>query len=407
MAAPIELSPSPWRPAILTAAWRWRAVGLLVICLPAARTGAGEAAPRPRVLIFAIDGCRPDALLAADAPHLDGLRETGAFSLAGMTSEVPISGPGWSSALTGVWSDKHGVVDNSFAGARFDLYPTFFCRLRDARPEVLIASYIRWGPLGTDLIRCADVSQSPASDAAGADAAVSLLGTQDPDVIFLHLNAPDSAGHSVGFSPTSAGYLDAIESVDANVGRVLAALHGRPGFAAEEWLVVATTDHGGSGNDHHDNIPENRTIFLFAAGERVIAEEILPAPGIVDVAASALVYLGLSLDPAWDLDGRPVRLRTAEPEANQLPGDCDQDARLGLADAVCMLRDLFLGVTPPVECDAEPRAAVLDANGDAGNDVSDPVYLLLHLFAGGPPPAAGTECILLGGCEPACAAAPP
>ena len=25
-----------------------------------------------------------------------------------------ISGPGWSSILTGVWADKHGVLDNDF-----------------------------------------------------------------------------------------------------------------------------------------------------------------------------------------------------------------------------------------------------------------------------------------------------
>jgi len=74
------------------------------VFLLAALAAGGEpgGGPSKRVLIIGIDGCRPDTLLAAVTPNLDRLREGAAFSFRAMTGDVPISGPGWSSALTGV-----------------------------------------------------------------------------------------------------------------------------------------------------------------------------------------------------------------------------------------------------------------------------------------------------------------
>ncbi|MHC4743051.1 MAG: hypothetical protein ACYS8Z_14135, partial [Planctomycetota bacterium] len=61
-------------------------------------------------LIIGIDGCRPDALIAADTPNLDSLMAGGswtmdAFSggiLGTSTQQATSSGPAWSSILTGV-----------------------------------------------------------------------------------------------------------------------------------------------------------------------------------------------------------------------------------------------------------------------------------------------------------------
>src|SRR5512139_508565 len=94
----------------------------------------GGESPRRKVLIISLDGCRPDALQAASTPNVDSLIADGAYSYLAQTGPVPISGPSYSSMFTGVWNDKHGVYDNEFTGARFDLYPIFFCRLRAWRP---------------------------------------------------------------------------------------------------------------------------------------------------------------------------------------------------------------------------------------------------------------------------------
>ena len=79
----------------------------------------------------------------------------------------------------------------------------------------------------------------------------------DPDVIFWQISAPDSAGHSHGFSPTSASYLTAIETADGYYGTILSALYGRPGYidGSEEWLILSVPDHGGFGTSHHSEDP--------------------------------------------------------------------------------------------------------------------------------------------------------
>ncbi|HET6415506.1 MAG TPA: hypothetical protein VFG22_04370, partial [Polyangiales bacterium] len=67
-------------------------------------------------------------LQQASTPVLDDLVANGAVTYDAFaggepgtpTEQATFSGPGWSSILTGVWVDKHGVTDNSFDGARFD-----------------------------------------------------------------------------------------------------------------------------------------------------------------------------------------------------------------------------------------------------------------------------------------------
>jgi polyhydroxybutyrate depolymerase len=70
-------------------------------------------------------------------------------------------------------------------------------------------------------------------------------------------------------------------------------------------------------------------------------------------------------------------------------GDVDGNELLELTDAVRIFRALFLGMPAPVACeDAE------DSNDDGAFDISDGIYLLIHLFLGRhPPPPPGTICL--------------
>ncbi|MBI4602899.1 MAG: hypothetical protein HY721_13155 [Planctomycetes bacterium] len=60
----------------------------------------------------------------------------------------------------------------------------------------------------------------------------------------------------------------------------------------------------------------------------------------------------------------------------QVPGDCNQDARLDISDAVCVLGFLFLGSPRALPCgDGSagdgPSVELLDCNGDGRVDISD------------------------------------
>ena len=89
-----------------------------------------------KVLFIDLDGVRYDKLLEADTPIIDALGRHGP-----VRSVVPArqrrspatnSGPGHSTMLTGVWPDKHQVLDNSFGSNDLVEYPDVFTRLETA-----------------------------------------------------------------------------------------------------------------------------------------------------------------------------------------------------------------------------------------------------------------------------------
>ncbi|HVR72895.1 MAG TPA: hypothetical protein VMT52_01120 [Planctomycetota bacterium] len=91
----------------------------------------------------------------------------------------------------------------------------------------------------------------------------------------------------------------------------------------------------------------------------------------------------------------------------QRPSDCNQDGRLNLADAICLLGHLFLGSPPTLPCEGgtvnDPgNQALVDSNGDTLVNLADAVGVLLFLFSGGPPHPLGTSCVPMEGCPAAC-----
>ena len=187
---------------------------------------------------------------------------------------------------------------------------------------------------------------------------------------------------------------------------MLDALHARPGFGEEEWLIIALSDHGGDGNGHHAQTEACKTIFWVMQGPAVAPGEIEPPPEIVDVAVTALTYFGVAIEPAWDLDGRCVGLAGGEVGGLQCPGDGTQDGSVDLGDAVWVLGYLFMAGPIPLPCGdgrlGGDNLRLLDANGDERLDISDVVYLLRYLFGSGPPPALGTGCVHLATCPDVC-----
>ena len=284
---------------------------LLALVLALSSIAWAEESRPKKVLILGIDGCRPDALAVAQTPHIDELLREGAYTDRAQTGEQTVSGPGWSSMLTGVWPTKHRVSNNFFFGSRYQEFPHLFQRVKDHNPAWYTASIVHWAPIHNKIVAAADYSTAPEDDDRVAAEACQLLAEQDPTVLFLHFDDVDAAGHAQGFHPSVAEYVAAIESVDRRIGQVLGALKARKTHVDEDWLTLVSTDHGGQGRSHSGgaDIPEVRTIFFLAHGAGVVPGEIEQPVVVVDVAATALAYLGIALDETWQLDGRPVALK--------------------------------------------------------------------------------------------------
>ena len=195
--------------------------GLLAVPSPDAR---GDEERTPRALLIGVDGVRPDALIVADTPNIDRLIRHGTFDPRCLIlgeryrESNTVSGASWSSILTGVWADKHGVHDNSFEGRNYEEYPHFFERIKAARPEAKTISLVGvWRPIDEHIISGADIRHfTPLAGGSTTDLNVSadevgentrdgewrhLLGMRRDDTVYLFLNGElvaeteDTAGH--------------------------------------------------------------------------------------------------------------------------------------------------------------------------------------------------------------------
>ena len=301
---------------------------ILILSLAVSLPSLGAEPALKKVLYIGIDGTRFDAIEKAATPQLDALVKDGIYSshclILGERYQKndTISGPGWSSILCGVWADKHGVHDNTFAGAKYAEFPHLFARLKEVRPDARTVSLVTWEPIHKLIVSKADVSinyeqQEHAVadydryDTQATDEAVKQLTEGNPDLLFLYIGQVDVAGHAHGFHPTVPEYVAAIERADKLVGRAVAAVQERKTHAQEDWLVIVTSDHGGKGTGHGGGhqTPEILHSFLIVSGNSAQRGEFKEQVYLVDAPVTALAHLGVKAKEAWKLDGRAVGLK--------------------------------------------------------------------------------------------------
>jgi predicted AlkP superfamily pyrophosphatase or phosphodiesterase len=85
-----------------------------------------------------------------------------------------------------------------------------------------------------------------------------------PDVLFLHFDELDVAGHSYGFSPEVSEYTNTLSKIDVFVESLFNIIEEKRNDLGENWLFLIVSDHGGDGTGHGDadNPHINQTIFF-------------------------------------------------------------------------------------------------------------------------------------------------
>ncbi len=274
-----------------------------------------------KVLLIGLDGVRVDVLADARTPNLDALAAAGFFADSVRTADPTVSGPCWSSMLTGVWPAKHGVLGNEFSANRYATYPDFLSRLETTDSTFSTYAVVDWPPLGSpasggpllssrvDRIELFDGDSLGyhAADSMSVDAAVRALAEADLDAAFVYLGDIDVVGHEHG--TLGPEYRAAIEWADTRVGMLVDAVRRRETFDGEDWLVIVSADHGQTdAGTHGGESAIERTVFLIVSGSSAAAGTTTREGNVVDVAATALAHLGVVIDPEWGLDGWPVGL---------------------------------------------------------------------------------------------------
>jgi hypothetical protein len=273
-----------------------------------------------KVLFIGIDGLQLEELQKVHSPNFDRLTINKAYTggIVNTSSEqTTYSGPGWSTILTGVWANKHQITNNGsdLANPKF---PSIFKRLRDSQPQAKIASVMNWGTPNTSYFRN-DITGNNLTLNGLADKDVTQKGIeliqQEYDLVFLHLDDPDHAGHSTGFGPA---YNESIKKTDAFLGQLLNTVNQ----SHHDWLVLITTDHGRqpiTGYNHGNQSKEEKTIFI-GSNKSLNAEfnqsindldnsdynNLYGNPAQTSLTPTALRYLGVDIEKEWLLDGIPL-----------------------------------------------------------------------------------------------------
>lgn len=213
------------------------------------------------MVAISVDGLNPAALTQlgpSRLPQLHALIQSGASTLNARTAlEMTDTLPNHTAMLTGrpirgpsghqvdFNTDPGGVTVSSHAG--HTIASVFDATHAAGRSSALYASKTKfavyersWG----DAIGLTVIDEDNARLVGGL---VSQLSTRPADFTFLHLSAPDVAGHASGFM--GAGYLRAVEQVDRLLGQIRDAVAGAP-LRGRAHLIV-TADHGGRGATGH------------------------------------------------------------------------------------------------------------------------------------------------------------
>lgn len=242
-----------------------------------ATTAPGYENVQRKVLIIGMGGCRGETLQNADIPNIKALFPHSIYSFDALTEAPTLGAPGWSSLLTGVWGNKHGVKDNSYASENFTRYPVIFKYLKQINGQLKIISVSSSNAINDKLMMNADVKISTnGNDILTKDSAVARLKDDNPDVMFVNFEDANEAGKAFGYDSSVPQYMKALTSVDGYVAEVMKAMDQRSQIAKEDWLVIITTDHGGTLNGHGGDSYSEKNIFTVFYNKMFNAREVIP-----------------------------------------------------------------------------------------------------------------------------------
>lgn len=251
-----------------------------------------------KVVVIGVDGLGGHYINQTPTPTLDRMAHEGAHTLS-MQNVLPIiSGPNWTAMISGSYPSKNKVTSNT------DLYKnqveTLFSAYRTQYPQGQMWTLYEWGGFQS-LLNTSDAFQinEKVEEAMAIPQTMALMQSETclPDLLFLHLDYVDHAGHSEGWG--SIAYLNAVTKADSQIGELLNAIDECNDTDAVTIMVIS--DHGGFKETHQswDN-SVSRAIPFYITGPNIKSQyDITDTVRIWDLSAMVTSILNVTQPSAW------------------------------------------------------------------------------------------------------------
>ncbi len=219
-----------------------------------------------------------------------------------LASDPNISAQCWTSMLTGVNPNIHGITNDHVENPSFTYsnanWPTLFKLIRQSRPNAKMGCYSSWMGPSNGMVEAGlnvDTLCTSYNDAALATASVSYIKENKPEFFFCVFNDVDAAGHSYNWC--SDQYYETLTKVDGYVGQVYQAVEDAG--MLDDTLFIITTDHGGWTNGHGVRNDDTKYCYFGATGKSINPNKDLKVRGR-DMAAIIAYAMNVQGNPNWD-----------------------------------------------------------------------------------------------------------
>ena len=251
------------------------------------------------IVIIGVDGMG-NFNSKTETPNMDKIFGKGAQTFSGLSLYPTISAQNWGAMLLGVEPDVHGLT-NSIVGSKENTnrdIPSLFSAVRKAYPDALLCSCCNWNPINFGIIEHdIGVEFTTAGNDEELTEKIEECISKKPKLLFIQFDDVDGAGHKNDYG--SEKHLEQIRKTDGYIGRIYDAC--KKAGIAENTLFVEIADHGGFDHGHGGYTPEEKFIYLAAAGKTVKQGEIETAQ-TKDIYAIALHAFGLDRNE-YDIKG--------------------------------------------------------------------------------------------------------
>ncbi len=315
---------------------------LIAMCLIAsscrkATNGPDSAEGKIRKAVYVvIDGVPADMTERLDLPNIREIASRGCYARSyvggtvGRYDQTPtISAVGYMDILTGTWVNKHNVPGNSNLTPNYN-YWTLFEIAKKQKREVKTGIFSSWednrtvllgeGKTETDSLLIDFVADGFENDKNAfppkehdmhifdidelvSKKAAECIRNEAPDLSWVYLWYTDDAGHIFGNGNT---FDEFVKLADKQIGRVWEAVKYREAHFNEEWMFIATTDHGRTYDGYHHGGQSARERTTWIAVNKDVNERLSGGGGAAtDINPSVCRFMDFEVprDVRWEQDG--------------------------------------------------------------------------------------------------------